>query len=347
MFGTFRTALALMVVAQHLGGAPRMGAYAVFGFYVLSGYLMSCIMHRDYGHTPAGAARYLLNRFLRIYPIYWLSIGLSALLIALVGEQFATAYRPTLYLPGSVDELARNILIFFPARAAPRLIPPAWALTVELCFYILIGLGLSKTKKSVIVWFAASVAYHVVAVTAQFGWPYQYFAIPSASLPFATGALIFHFGASIPQYFRRALDLTGAWVPLVLVGIILANWLGGWLTGRSTGIFFYSNYVLCSLAVAGLSEIKPSSWLTRRFDKRLGDLSYPIYLVHFLAGLTVFYLYHALGIGVSRHGAGLVLSSLPLILAVSGILAAGVERPLDVVRARIKQRSSPSAQLLS
>lgn len=45
MFGSFRTLLALGVVISHLGSAPYMGTYAVFGFYALSGYLMTLIMH--------------------------------------------------------------------------------------------------------------------------------------------------------------------------------------------------------------------------------------------------------------------------------------------------------------
>ncbi len=78
MFGTYRTFLALMVVALHLGGLS-MGGYAVFGFYVLSGYLMTLIMQNNYGYSALGFYKYALNRFLRIYPIYWVSIVFSAI----------------------------------------------------------------------------------------------------------------------------------------------------------------------------------------------------------------------------------------------------------------------------
>lgn len=73
MFGTYRTLLAVMVIFLHLGGMPVIGGYAVFGFYILSGYLMTLIMHKNYGYTRDGVARYAINRFLRIYPIYWVS----------------------------------------------------------------------------------------------------------------------------------------------------------------------------------------------------------------------------------------------------------------------------------
>jgi len=57
MFGTYRIFLALMVVALHLGGIPKIGAYAVFGFYCLSGYLMTLIMQTNYGYTATGVTK--------------------------------------------------------------------------------------------------------------------------------------------------------------------------------------------------------------------------------------------------------------------------------------------------
>ena len=51
MFGTYRTALAMMVVMLHYAKLAYIGNYAVFGFFALSGYLMTFIMHKNYGYT--------------------------------------------------------------------------------------------------------------------------------------------------------------------------------------------------------------------------------------------------------------------------------------------------------
>ena len=67
MFGTYRTLLALMVVALHLGGYRVMGAYAVFGFYILSGYLMTLIMHVSYGYSTSGFGRYVGTMVRAVY----------------------------------------------------------------------------------------------------------------------------------------------------------------------------------------------------------------------------------------------------------------------------------------
>lgn len=48
--------MALMVVFQHLGGVRVLGEHAVFGFYILSGYLMTLTLHASYGYSWRGIA---------------------------------------------------------------------------------------------------------------------------------------------------------------------------------------------------------------------------------------------------------------------------------------------------
>ena len=71
--GSWRFFLAFLVVISHLWkdmiGGPA--AYAVWGFYVLSGYLMTLVLNEKYGPSINGLKRYAYNRFLRIYPLYW------------------------------------------------------------------------------------------------------------------------------------------------------------------------------------------------------------------------------------------------------------------------------------
>ena len=55
MFGTFRYLLAHMVVVSHLWRAISIwaGTYAVFSFFLLSGYLMALVLHSTYGFTTS------------------------------------------------------------------------------------------------------------------------------------------------------------------------------------------------------------------------------------------------------------------------------------------------------
>jgi hypothetical protein len=70
------------------------------------------------------------------------------------------------------------------------LIVPAWALTVELFFYICIGLGASRNKLISAVWFLLSVSYTVYLIMSG-GFAERYQTLGAASLPFSTGAMIF------------------------------------------------------------------------------------------------------------------------------------------------------------
>jgi len=191
MFGIFRTALAIFVVLGHLGTAPYLGTYAVFGFYTLSGYLMTRIMQKTYGYTPKGLLKYFTNRFLRIYPIYWVSILLSFFLIYLTSEELTKSINTYLYLPASINDFLTNIFITFTPESEPRLTPPAWALTIELFFYILIAFGISRNIKITALWFLASLSYTIYLIYGNASFSYRYFTIPAASLPFSIGSIIF------------------------------------------------------------------------------------------------------------------------------------------------------------
>lgn len=337
MFGAYRTFLALMVVALHLGGIPKIGAYAVFGFYCLSGYLMTLIMQTNYGYTASGIGKYALNRFLRIYPIYWASILFSAALIFYMGSEYTSTYHESIYLPGDLFELLKNLLLFFPFRESPRLTPPAWALTVEIFFYICIGLGASKTKHITLVWFVLSIVYHLLALIFQLGWEHRYFTIFAASLPFSTGALIFHYKKELTQLVGRAAGKVHSNLPFILLILILFNWYLGNKLDDLEGLFFYSNFVLCSVMVATLQSRKELPFITRKLDKWFGDFSYPIYLIHYQVGIIVIVLFAALGVEIKRPDLTLLIVSIPVIFVFSWIITVTLERPIEIVRSKVKK----------
>ncbi len=271
MFGTYRTLLAVMVIFLHLGGIPVLGAYAVFGFYILSGYLMTFIMHQNYGYTHTGRMRYALNRILRIYPIYWLSCVFSLFLITLFGQNYTSVFHPSIYSPADIESLLRNIFLFFPGREEPRLTPPSWALTVEIFFYICIGLGLSKNKQITKYWFSISLAYTAVINIIGFEWADRYYSIAAASLPFSTGAIIFHYRENLKQINIRLVDKFLH--PYILISLMAINWLVGFLLGTLRGANFYINYFLCTIMLIALFDRKTLPFITRKFDKLLGDFS--------------------------------------------------------------------------
>lgn len=332
MFGSFRTLLALGVVISHLGSASYMGTYAVFGFYALSGYLMTLIMHETYGYTRAGLGRYALNRALRIYPLYLAAAVISLLLIAFMGENITRAYHDAIGYPKTIGEVVGNASLVLLVSTDTRLVPPAWALTVELCYYALIALGASRTAPITFIWLAASTLYTIYLVTGGASFSYRYYTIAAASLPFALGASLYHFGrAGRSKGFLKRIAGDRALALLLL--LLAGNYA---IAGQTTlltpgGGHFYLNLLLMALTIANLSQRRAST-----MDKRIGDLSYPIYLTHFQCGLIAL----ALAPGAFDRGDTLfVAASLPIVLVVAWGLSVAIEGPIERIRSWVKRRA--------
>ena len=189
MLGLVRTILALMVMVFHLYvQIGPLGSFSVFGFYIISGYLMTMVMNESYGYTTVGKLAFARNRFLRLYPSYWVAAGLSLLLIGWLGEDFAQRYHSSLAVPTSASAVVWNLSMVFPAwrpeHVNPRLVPPAWALTVELFFYALICLGLSRNPSRVRCWLLLSVGFVAGSYILGLHPGDRYFTAAAASLPF-------------------------------------------------------------------------------------------------------------------------------------------------------------------
>ena len=207
MLGTLRFILAILVVNGHLGTMAWPAAYAVFSFYVISGYLMTLIMNKKYKYSVSGFKLFCLTRFLRIYPPYYVACLISLLIIFLIPGSLTESFNSSIGLPSSLSDIASNFTIFgLDSRSPVRIVPPAWALNIELCYYIAIGIILGKNKKISTVWLILSIAY----LPALFGlrpdlfgmFYHRYSTVLDASLPFSVGCCLFHYSEYIQKLTR-------------------------------------------------------------------------------------------------------------------------------------------------
>ena len=184
MLGLFRYLLALLVTLSHLwsGFAGWSGVMAVFCFYLISGYLMTSVLHESYGFTARGGQRYALNRFLRIFPTYWAVLLLSFLIVSWIPKAaFMTNFKLSMPLAAS-DWLPNLFIVGLLDGPYKVLVPPAWSLDVELVFYLLMALGLSRSKLTVTVWFAGSVAYTALLLITEAEFVDRYASYAASSL---------------------------------------------------------------------------------------------------------------------------------------------------------------------
>jgi peptidoglycan/LPS O-acetylase OafA/YrhL len=339
MFGIYRTLLALFVVIGHLFGPGQLGTYAVFGFYVLSGYLMTFIMHHNYGYHLEGRKRFVINRLLRIYPPYYMAILISIVLLWVFGDQ-VTQFKSTIYMPSNFWEYMQNIFLVFPPRAEPRLSPPTWALTIELFYYACICWGISKSKKITWFWLVGSVLFTIFLLWTKAPWVERYFTISAASLPFSMGAIIYHYKDELSKWFKQ-LKLNN---PLMWMGLMCLNFLTFYSIETITDIpvtlwvGFYINLIILACLLIVLLEFK-SEKISRKVDSTIGNYSYPIYLVHYQAGALLFgllgnYLEVAF---LTAKGMLFLLLSILITFIISYLIIQFIDRPIERVRRKIKK----------
>ncbi len=331
MLGSLRFGLALLVVFTHLGTWRWTGVYAVFGFYAISGYLMCLVLNQRYGFGPAGLRAYLTNRCLRIYPPYWFACLLAIGLIALLGEPAASALWGPWKLPVTAKEWIDNIgIVTLPTGLGGRIVPPSWALRVEVFYYVALGLGLGRHRVVALVWFVASAIYHIHLAGMDAPWGDRYFPIAAASLPFSIGALLYHTRDWVPARVHTSNALLALVVMLFGANLILD---GSWLGPQLGATRFYCNLGLVTALVACLCMRRTESVSRASSDARLGDLAYPIYLIHMQIGLVV----GSLGLVAPGPSTALAFTSLVPILLCAWLMLRLVDDPIERVREHVKR----------
>ncbi len=345
MFGAFRFGLAMLVLLQHgvllLAPADRgvlydleLGAVAVTTFFALSGFIVAEAASTFYAGRPGA---FLANRVLRVVPPYLAALAVTVAvdgwlfgrgwLVPLDGRLAGSPWAPRVVLGG--------VLEILPGLTARRVsgqdfsfIPFAWTLRVEFAFYLAaFAAGWVLGLRPGHAWRRGVLAAGLAAAYAAFGlfaWryrggggPLQVICIPF----FAFGLCLFLWGGRRDAWSVLHLGLVSG-----LVLLAFPYW-----GQRGHPVLAFQLPLLCGLLVvlAVLTRVCPRSAGVRRWDRRLGELSYPLYISHGLV-LTL------LSSVWARRGALPYAASVPLALLLAAGLHLAVEQPLRSVRARLR-----------
>jgi peptidoglycan/LPS O-acetylase OafA/YrhL len=284
--GAFRFLLALLVLVSHAVGflsdtlAPLgLGNVGVLLFFVVSGFVICEALDLFY---HASSTKFLLNRGLKIFPAYWAVLPLGYAVTALAAPEtlhtdpfalFVNLTLLTAYLPGSGSLLVISI---------------AWAVIIEFQFYFLAGAvafaGRAIGQRALVTGGAAVAALALYLFTWWTGSQGRFYGAFQFAPFFVFGSLAYF--VVIRRDFRA--------LPLLLLALTLSVhayyvynargdiatglWLGAngarWNVISSTSLFI----VLCGLFLYLPSVRFRKSF--ERIDKRLGDITYALYLVH-------------------------------------------------------------------
>jgi peptidoglycan/LPS O-acetylase OafA/YrhL len=277
--GTWRLILAWMVVASHTNGYSELftldaGTIAVSTFFFISGFLMPLTYESHYQHYGLlhGSLKFYINRFLKIFPIYWVSIliALGFYLISYTLHKTAplALFEPVTYI--------QNFLLIGLNQSALwgqyfRFNNPAWTLDIELQYYLLVPLLLFISLKYKVLLKAVLIAFSALSLYLYFnptGLVYIDRSILLWSFFFALGFVFYdatvHKSASGSMCFIA-----------VAIGVVL--WSGNNAEEMATLL------VICVfLVISAFFLVMQKDYKFGRMDRLAGDLSYPTYILHII-----------------------------------------------------------------
>ena len=328
MFGILRTILAVNVILLHIFNVPALGNFSVTFFFMLSGFLMTLVVNEKYGFTVKGFFVFWLNRILRLYPLYWV------VLLCTVGVLMMSSgltKHPHMYLPSSLIEWGSNLTMVYanivPSRIHPRIIPPSWAISNELVYYLLISLGISRTKTRSVIWFLISVLYFIYTYLFYDLDTFRYGAIPAASLAFSIGAVLYWYKEKLPIILKSK--------SITVLLMLTAFYLNGIYNKEIQyylikDISIYMNLIISFFLINTLYKVKTSNRL-RKIDNYVGLYSYPFYIFHYLVALIYSYF---IGIGVSFNAFIVYFVFLGLFTA---LIIHFIDYPIENYRKKLKK----------
>jgi peptidoglycan/LPS O-acetylase OafA/YrhL len=340
--GSWRLFLAWCVVAVHTPGFQDrfqidIGIVAVAAFFFISGFLMPLVYETRYqtARFHIGCMKFFLNRFLRIFPIYWISclvvIGTTMVSVSLHSQEGRV-------LPPEFSEAItyiQNFLLIGLNQASLwggyfRFNNPAWTLDVELQYYLLVPficLAVNRFPKR-------SGTGLVIALLVSVGLlihPTEIVDIDRSLLAWAVFFVLgfaYYRSESLQNRFNlRSMLLAQS----LLFGVVLFS-----STRSMDTILLVVGFVLVSAYLLVLQRKNKFG----RVDSRIGDLSYPVYILHLTvlgpaARLMSFPALSAIGDDM-RFALALALNI--LISTVAGyIVLRWVAEPIDRIRSRIRQ----------
>lgn len=364
--GILRLILALSVVFWHMRERPFFlfhGGMAVEAFFVISGFYMALVINEKYSKLPSTSTwswvpTFYLSRVLRLAPAYLLvclveaiwylkngtpnvfapndltlqaRVALVFLNVFIIGQDtWQTLWQHA--ATGIPNGIVQPVVDFFGKSAAEPMyifIGQAWSLGVELMFYLIAPfILLSRRRVLVLLAITLLIRFYFLLHADQFPnapWRSRFF--PS-NLPFFLLGVVGYWIYLKTANFRHARKVGGAFaVAGMLFLVVSVVSAGGAFLFKGPEDYdqprFWIFYLLLTVGVPFLFRLtKDSKW-----DGYVGELSYPIYLVHgFVLGIV-----YGMDMGLSAK----IITSLAATVLVSLAIYLFVDRPVDRFRHRL------------
>ena len=334
--GAFRLILAYLVVLSHthFPYSLPIGGIAVAAFFFISGYLMPLAFDSNYKFVTFDERvyHYGVNRFLRIYPLYWISLVFTTILG--LRAVMKDPLLPDAHYYFHLMTYAQNTILFGLNQnhlwgESFHFNIPAWSLDIELQYYILVPflcIGWAKRRRLtgvviiILSMLSAVLLYHPAAIA-------------DINLSFLGWALLFLLGFLYyytPPIQRYIVEKNGYYSGMIILLSIL---------------FAISSSVIKTLTMTSILVLVAARLLVYQKEKRFGrmdsfcgDLSYPVYIMHgpILVMTQYFYIKHMNPIASMTIDIKLLLFNIIVTTIVAYILLRIIADPIENIRNRLK-----------
>lgn len=331
--GMFRLFLASLVVLYHAFKSFPFGMFAVYTFFILSGYWVSKMYNEFYSQKRNGLLLFLYSRVLRLFPLYLLCTAI----MLLVQKFYIEPYHHEYLLNNIGLKEYSYLLLMLPLNALDfQLLVPAWSLAVEMQFYILAPLLLwAMRKTNTALLFAIALIVSVCAICAT---GFRYNNLQAYICYFIIGMFIYR---NALQFSAKTIKAT-----ILIIGCIIAACYALPILRNNVlneeahyGAFYYCqllNHLLPFLFVPFITHnLRQKS---TKADRVYGDFSYTIYLVHWSV-IAVYNRLYAFS-GFSLFRLGYIAAALALIVLLSLAVYWWFEKPVEAFRKKVVARMS-------
>ena len=284
---------------SHLDQRINHGYLAVDFFFVLSGFVIGYAYDDRWGKMKT--KDFIKRRVIRLHPMvvmgaiigavmfYWQGCPVWDVSKVTIGALFMATFINALLLPATPGTEIRGLGEMYPLNG------PGWSLFFEYIGNILYALFIHKfsTRVLAVLVFLAGCGLALFAIGGPYGDICAGFSLTGTEFTAGSLRLLFSFSAGL-LLFRifKPVKVKGAfWIcSLSIVTLLSVPRLGGakdlWMNGVYDTVCFAVFFpVLVYLGASG----KTTDIYTTRICKFLGDISYPLYMVHY----PFIYLYYA------------------------------------------------------
>ncbi|HTA62096.1 MAG TPA: acyltransferase [Bacteroidia bacterium] len=356
--GIIRLLLAISVVMHHCGPIFGLdfvgGQIAVQSFFIISGFYMSLILNEKYVGVNSSYKLFITNRLIKLYPIYW-TILLGTILacfakyivthgqdMAIISNYFSVKFNffsfaylilTNLFIFGQdvvmfLGITPENGHLFFttnfretnPILLFFLFIPQAWSLGCELVFYLIAPFILRKGIRIVLFLILLSFVlrlyiYNYLGLNID-PWTSRFF--PTEIMFFLLGYVSYHIYLVVQK--KNVPFLTNV---LTLVIMLLFIFFYSYIPSISISYFPFplklTIYYICFIIATPIlfNFLKKNKW-----DNKIGELSYPIYISHFL----VIMISTALSFSILKTSWCILLITILLSYILNKLIASPIEK---------------------